>query len=105
MIVEGVACVYLDDILIFTKTLSEHRNIMQRVLECLWEHKLYLKPEKCEFKQKQIEYLGVIVLEGWVNVGDPSKIRPYSSLTGLLISLFSLTAFSSRKPKNKRKAE
>ena len=40
-----------------------------------------------------------------VSVGDPSKIRPYSSLTGLLISLFSLTAFSSRKPKNKRKAE
>ena len=39
------------------------------------------------------------------DVGDPSKIRPYSSLTGLLISLFSLTAFSFRKPKNKRKAE
>ena len=38
-------------------------------------------------------------------VGDPSKIRPYSSLTGLFLSLFSLTAFSSRKPKNKRKAE
>ena len=38
-------------------------------------------------------------------VGDPSKIRPYSSLIGLLLSLFSLTAFSSRKPKNKRKAE
>ena len=41
---------------------------------------------------------------GGVSVGDPSKIRPYSSLTGLL-SLFSLTAFSFRKPKNKRKAE
>ena len=40
-----------------------------------------------------------------LTVGDPSKIRPYSSLTGLLISLFSLTAFSSIKPKNKRKAE
>ena len=38
-------------------------------------------------------------------VGDPSKIRPYSSLTGLLLSLFSLTTFSFRKPKNKRKAE
>ena len=35
-------------------------------------------------------------------VGDPSKIRPYSSFTGLLLSL---TAFSFRKPKNKRKAE
>ena len=40
-----------------------------------------------------------------VCVGDPSKIRPYSSLTGLLLSPFSLTAFSFRKPKNKRKAE
>ena len=40
-----------------------------------------------------------------VLVGDPSKIRPYSSLTGLLLSLFSLTAFSFRKPKNKRKEE
>ena len=41
----------------------------------------------------------------WVPVGDPSKRRLYSSLTGLLLSLFSLTAFSFRKPKNKRKAE
>ena len=41
----------------------------------------------------------------WDIVGDPSKIRPYSSFTGLLLSLFSLTAFSFRKPKNKRKAE
>ena len=35
MIVEGVVCVYLDDILVFTKTLSEHWTITQRVLECL----------------------------------------------------------------------
>ena len=43
--------------------------------------------------------------DGKGSVGDPSKIRPYSSLTGLLLSLFSLTAFNFRKPKNKRKAE
>ena len=35
MIVEGVVCVYLDDILIFTKTLSEHQKITQKVLEHL----------------------------------------------------------------------
>ena len=35
MIVEGVVCVYLDDILIFTKTLSEHWKITLRVLEHL----------------------------------------------------------------------
>ena len=56
MIAEGVVCVYLDDILIFTKTLLEHRNIVRRVLECLQEHKLYLKLEKCEFERRQIEY-------------------------------------------------
>ena len=73
MIAEGVVCIYLDDILIFTKTLSEHQNIVWRVLEHLWEHKLYLKLEKCKFKQKWIEYLGVIVLEGWVEM-DPVKV-------------------------------
>ena len=65
---EGVVCVYLDDILIFTKTLSEHWNVMRRVLECLWEHKLYLKLEKCKFEQRWIEYLRVIVSEGWVEM-------------------------------------
>ena len=73
MIVEGVACVYLDDTLIFPKTLLEHQNIVWRVLEHLWEHKLYLKPEKCKFEQRQIEYLRVIVLEGLVEM-DPVKV-------------------------------
>ena len=68
MIVEGVVCVYLDDILIFTKTLSEHQKITQRVLECLQEYNLYLKLEKCEFKCTWIEYLGVIVSEGTVEM-------------------------------------
>ena len=68
MIAEGVVCVYLDDILIFTKTLSEHQKITQRVLECLQEYNLYLKLEKCEFKCTQIEYLGVIVSEGTVEM-------------------------------------
>ena len=73
MILEWIVCVYLDDILIFTKTLSEHWNIMWRVLECLQEHKLYLKLEKCEFEWKQIEYLRVIVSEGQVEM-DPVKV-------------------------------
>ena len=68
MIAEGVVCVYLDDILIFTKTLSEHRTITQRVLECLQEYNLCLKPEKCKFEHTQIEYLRVIVSEGMVEM-------------------------------------
>ena len=68
MIAEEVICVYLDDILIFTKMLSEHWTITQRVLECLQEYNLCLKPEKCEFEHTQIEYLGVIILEGMVEM-------------------------------------
>ena len=73
MITEGVVCIYLDDILLFTKMLSEHRNIVQRVLEHLQEHKLYLKLEKCKFEQRWIEYLRVIVSEGQVEM-DPVKV-------------------------------
>ena len=77
MIAEGVVCVYLDNILIFMKTLLEHRTITQRVLERLREYNLYLKPEKCEFKCTQIEYLGVIVSEGMVEM-DPVKVSGVS---------------------------
>jgi hypothetical protein len=42
LISEGVVCVYLDDILIFTKTIEEHHRITRIVLEQLQEHKLFL---------------------------------------------------------------
>ena len=42
LIMEGVVCVYLDDILIFTKSIDEHRRITRLVLERLWAHKLFL---------------------------------------------------------------
>ena len=70
---EGVVCIYIDDILIFTKTLKEHRRVTKIVLEHLRKHKLYLKPEKCEFEKMQIKYLGVIILHGQVEM-DPVKI-------------------------------
>jgi hypothetical protein len=37
------------------------------------EHKLYLRPEKCEFKKTRIEYLGVIISHNKVEM-DPVKI-------------------------------
>jgi hypothetical protein len=61
LITEGVISVYLDDILIFTNSLEEHRRITRLVLDRMREHKLYLRPEKCEFKKTRIEYLGIII--------------------------------------------
>ena len=73
LITEGVVCVYLNDILIFTKTIEEHHRITHIVLERLCEHWLYLKPEKCEFEKTKIEYLGLIISEGQVEM-DPVKV-------------------------------
>ncbi|SJL16146.1 uncharacterized protein ARMOST_19665 [Armillaria ostoyae] len=73
LISEGKVTIYLDDILIFTKDLDEHRRIVRRVLQKLRENKLFLKAEKCEFKVLQTEYLGVIISEGQVRM-DPVKL-------------------------------
>ena len=64
LIMEGAVCVYLDDILIFSQSISKHQNIVCQVLQHLHEHRLYLRPEKCEFKCTKIEYLDLIILEG-----------------------------------------
>jgi len=73
VIVEGIVVVYLDDILIFTRTEEKHEQAVQRVLEILVEHKLFLHPEKCEFHQKQIEYLRLVISENKVAM-DPVKV-------------------------------
>jgi len=73
VIAEGIVVVYLDDILIFTKTKEEHEQVVRRVLEILVEHKLFLHPEKCEFYRKQIEYLRLVISENKV-VMDPVKV-------------------------------
>ena len=69
--------VYLDDILIFTRTLEEHRKVVRRVLEILQQHNLSLKPEKCEFKKTSIEYLGVVISHNSVHM-DPAKVAGVS---------------------------
>ena len=65
--------VYLDDILIFTETLKQHREIMRWVLKLLEENQLFLKPDKCEFEQTKVEYLGVIISYNSVEM-DPVKV-------------------------------
>lgn len=74
LIDDNVVIVYMDDILIYTETLEEHRRVTQRVLEILEKNNLYLKPEKCEFEKEKIEYLGLIISKGRIEM-DPVKIE------------------------------
>ena len=74
LIFMGKIVIYLDDILIFSKTLEEHREIVKQVLERLRKHKLYLNHNKCEFEKTEIEYLGMIISEGCIKM-DPVKLQ------------------------------
>ena len=73
LIAEGIVVIYLDDILIFTKTEEEHAQAVWWVLQVLQENKLFLHPEKCEFCKEWIEYLGLVILENEVFM-DPVKV-------------------------------
>src|SRR5882724_13445891 len=64
LIATGKVFIYMDDILIATATLEEHRKLVSQVLQRLKDHNLFLKPEKCEFEQEEIEYLGIRLRDG-----------------------------------------
>jgi hypothetical protein len=66
--------VFLDDILIYSKTEEEHEKHLRMVLQVLREHKLYAKLSKCIFYQKKIHYLGHIISADGITV-DPEKIE------------------------------
>jgi hypothetical protein len=55
--------VFLDDILIYSKSEEEHEHHLRLVLQVLREHQLYAKLSKCYFYQKKIHYLGHIISE------------------------------------------
>ena len=53
--------IYLDDILIYSNSISEHHWHVKKVLKHLCKAGLYAKVEKCEFHSELVEYLGYIL--------------------------------------------
>ncbi|XP_028794242.1 uncharacterized protein LOC114749870 [Neltuma alba] len=66
--------VYLDDIVIYSKTLEEHVKHLRQVFQVLRENELYVKKEKCAFAQQEVTFLGHIVGGGKLRM-DESKVR------------------------------
>ena len=74
---KNVAICYMDNILVFTETLKEHRSVVRDILLTLRRHKLFLKPEKCMFEKSSVNYLGLVISRGCVSM-DPVKVRGVS---------------------------
>ena len=53
--------IYIDDIIIFSRTLEDHIDHLRLVFERLVETGLKLKPTKCQFVRKEVEYLGHVI--------------------------------------------
>jgi len=61
LIMSGKIVIYIDDILIFTQMIDEHKSIVRQVLQILADNKLLLYLKKCKFHQTKVEYLGVVL--------------------------------------------
>ncbi len=70
---------YLDDILIYSKNVEEHKKHVKLVLQKLRDYGLYAKLEKCVFHQPQVEFLGYIISNKGLLL-DPKKIQAITEL-------------------------
>lgn len=66
--------VYLDDILIYSKTREEHLHHISQVLDKLRKHSLYPKKSKCHFMLTQVQFLGHVINANGIST-DPEKIN------------------------------
>ena len=70
---EEFVVVFIDDILIFSKTEAEHEDHLRRVLETLRSHKFYAKFKKCEFWLSDVGFLGHVINKHGISI-DPGNV-------------------------------
>jgi transposase InsO family protein len=66
--------VYLDDILIYSRTPQEHQEHLRLVLAALREHKLYAKLPKCDFGKRTLGFVGHIISSAGISM-EPGKVE------------------------------
>ncbi|CAI7776529.1 unnamed protein product [Closterium sp. NIES-53] len=87
-ILEKKIIVYLDDIMVYTKTREEHLRDLEEVFRRLQQNQLITKGSKCEFLQPELEFLGHVVSGEGIKI-DPRKVtailewKPPTNITEL----------------------
>ncbi|KAL0537114.1 hypothetical protein IC582_026084 [Cucumis melo] len=97
---DSFVIVFIDDILIYSKTEAEHEEHLHQVLETLRANRLYAKFSKCEFWLKKVSFLEHVVSSEGLSV-DPTKIRavtnwPRPSTVSEIRSLLGLAGYYRR---------
>ena len=68
MVNQGNTAMFIDNIIIATDTEEGHDEIVEEMLKRLEENNLFVKPEKCRWKVKEVEFLGVVIGPGGVRM-------------------------------------
>ena len=66
--------VFIDDILIYSKTKEQHKEHLRMVLQILKEHRLFAKFSKCDVWRWEVKFLGYVVTSEGIAI-DPSKVE------------------------------
>ena len=66
--------VFVDDILVFSKTAEEHTEHLEILFELLRKEQLQIKPSKCVWGQTELPYLGFVVGKDGIKP-DPKKVE------------------------------
>ena len=74
LVVEEKVTVFIDNVMVATEAEKEHNEIVEEVLRRLEKNDLFVKPEKCIWKVREVEFLGVIIGEDRVRM-EKEKIQ------------------------------
>ena len=74
LVVEEKIAVFIDDIMVATETEKGYDEIVEKVLKRLEENDLFVKPEKCVWKVREVGFLGVIIGEDRVRI-EKEKVQ------------------------------
>ena len=77
--------VYLDDILIYSETLEEHKEHVHKILKRLQNANLLVEPEKCKFLAQEVDYLGYTIRPGEIRMQESklSAIKEWPTPTNI----------------------